>query len=173
MKEVKKFCNKSLKSVKKAYFYKVTGKGLANNKASWNTVKLFLTNKCFLKNEAIAIENKGKIVTDKSKLFNLFNSHYVNIVKKTPGCPPEIEGNSESKTNDIGTVQSIIQKHQTHPSIINIKSKNTVKNTFDISAATSEQIKEIIKELNSKKVTGPDKNPPQIIRLSANMSTHI
>ena len=92
---------------------------------------------------------------------------------KTPSCPPEIDANPESKTNDIATVESIIRKYQTHPSILNIKSKNTVKNTFDISAATSEQIKEIIKELNAKKVTGPDKNPPQIIRLSANMSTHI
>ena len=138
MKEAKKFCNKLTKSVKKAYFRKVTGKGFVNNKAFWNTVKPFLTNKGFLTNETIAIENKGKIVTDKSKLVNLFNSHYVNIVEKTSGCPPEIEGNPENKTNDKATVQSIIRKYQTHPSILNIKSKNTVKNTFDIPAATSE-----------------------------------
>ena len=115
LKDAKKFCNKSTKSVKKAYFHKVTGKGFVNNRAYWNTVKSFLTNKGFLTNEAIAIENKGKIVTDKSKLFNLFNSHYVNIVEKTPGCPSEIEGNPENKTNDIGTVQPIIQKYQTQP----------------------------------------------------------
>ena len=82
LKEAKKFCDKLTKSVKKAYFCKVTGKGFANNKAFWNTVKPFLTNKGFLTNETIAIENKRKIVTDKSKLVNLFNSHYVNIVEK-------------------------------------------------------------------------------------------
>ena len=60
-------------------------------------VKPFLTNKSFLKNETIAIENKGKIVTDKSELVNLFNSYYVNIVEKMSGCPPEIEGNPEIK----------------------------------------------------------------------------
>ena len=103
--EAKTFCNKLSKSVKKAYFHKVTGKGFVNNKTFWNTVKPFLTNKDFLTNETIAIENKGKIVTDKSKLVNLFNSHYINIVEKTPGCPPEIEGNSENKTNDSnGTI---------------------------------------------------------------------
>ena len=32
-KEAKKFCNKLTKSVKKAYFRKVTGKGFVNNKA--------------------------------------------------------------------------------------------------------------------------------------------
>ena len=82
LKEAKKLCNKSTKSFKKAYFRKVTGKGLANNKAFWNTVKPLLTNKGFLTNETIAIENKVKIVTDKSKLVNLFNSHYVNNVRE-------------------------------------------------------------------------------------------
>ena len=60
LKKVKKFCNKLTKSVKKAYFRKVTGKGFVNNKAFWNTVKPFLTNKGFLTNENIAIESKGK-----------------------------------------------------------------------------------------------------------------
>ena len=116
------------KSVKKAYFCNITGKGFANNKVFWNTVKPFLTNKGFLTNETIAVENKGKIVTDKSKLVNLINSHYINIVEKKSGCPREIEGNPENKTNDIATVPSVIRKYQTHPSILNIKSKNTVKN---------------------------------------------
>ena len=62
-----------------------------------------------------------KIATDKSKLVNLFNSQYVTIVEKTSGCPPEIVGNPKHKTNDIATVPSIIQKYQTHPSILNIK----------------------------------------------------
>ena len=35
----------------------------------------------FTANETIAIENKGKVVTNKSKLVNLFDSHYVNIAE--------------------------------------------------------------------------------------------
>ena len=151
LKETKKFCNKLTKSVKKAYFRKVTEKGFVNNKAFWKTVKPFLTSKGFLANGTIAIENKGKIVTDKSKFVNLFKSHYIKIVEKTWGCPPEIEGNPENKTNDIETVQSIIQKYQTHLSILNTESKYTLKNTFDIPATTSEQINKVIKELNAKK----------------------
>ena len=76
---------------------------------------LFLPTKGFLSNETIAIEKNGKIVTDKSKLANLFNSHYINSVEKTSGCPPEIEGNPENKTNDKATVQSVMRKYQTHP----------------------------------------------------------
>ena len=168
-KEAKKFCNKLTKPVKKTCFCKVTGKGFVNNKAFWNTVKPFLTNKGFFTNETIVIENKGKIVTGKSKLVNLFNSHYINIVQKTSGCPPEIENNPENKTNDIATVQAIIRKYQTHPSILNIKIKNIVKNTFVIPATTSDQINKIKKEVNAKKTTGPDKIPPKIVRLSANI----
>ena len=79
-KEAKNFCNELNKSVKKAYPRKVTGEDFVNNKAFWNTAKPFLTNKGFLTNENTAIENTRKIATDKSKLANLFNSHYVNNV---------------------------------------------------------------------------------------------
>ena len=110
LKETKKFCNKLTKSVKKSYLCKVTGKGFVTNKAFCNAVKSFLTNKGFLTNETITIENKGQIVTDKSKLVNLFNSHFINIVEKTSGCPPEIESNPENKTsNDLATVPSTIR----------------------------------------------------------------
>ena len=169
MKKARKFCNKLTRSVEKAYFRKVTEKGFLNNKTFWNTVKPFLTKKGFLTNETIAIEKKGKIVTDKSKLFNLFNSLSANIVEKTSGSPLEIEGNPGNKTNNIATAQSIIRKSQTQPSILNIKSKNTIKNTFDIPAATLEQINQVIKELNAKKATGPDKIPPKIVSVSANI----
>ena len=118
-KEAKKFCNKLTTSVKKAYFRKATRKGFVNNKAFWNTVKPFLTNKGFLTNETIAVENKGESVTDKFKLVNLFNSHYINIVEKASGFPPEIECNPENRINDIAILQSIFRKYQTYPSILN------------------------------------------------------
>ena len=48
LKEAKKLCNKLTKSVKKAYFGKVTGKGFANIKASGIQSNLFLLTKVFL-----------------------------------------------------------------------------------------------------------------------------
>ena len=74
-----------------------------------------------------------------------------------------------TRSSDIATVQCSTRKYQTHPSILNIKSKSTVKNTFDIPPATSEQINKIVKELNAKKAAAPDKIPPKIVRLSANI----
>ena len=44
-KKAKNTCNNLNKFAKKSYFDKVTSKGFVSNKAFWNTVKLFLTNK--------------------------------------------------------------------------------------------------------------------------------
>ena len=85
-----------------------------NNKAFSNTIKPFLTNKGFNLNESIAIRNKDKIlkiVTDKTKLVELFRSHYINRIEKTSAMWPEIEGKPELKNNDqsnIKTIYSII-----------------------------------------------------------------
>ena len=59
---------------------------------------------------------------------------FFNIVEKTSVCQPEIEGNPENKTDDIAAVQSTMRKYQTHPSILNVKSKNTVRTHWNSSS---------------------------------------
>ena len=95
------------KFAKKCDFDKVTSKGFGSNKAFWNTVKPFLTNKGFLTNENITINLKDKIVTDNSKLAHLFN-HYINIAENTSGMPPKNIGNPGCKSDDYLTVAKII-----------------------------------------------------------------
>ena len=59
-------------------------------------------------------------------------------------------------------------------SIINIKNHIDSPSTrFDISAAKIEDINKIIKNINPKKATGPDKIPPKIVRLSTNIDSHL
>ena len=94
-KKVKNTCSNLKKFAKKSYFDKVTSKGFVSNKAFWNTVKLFLTNRGFLTSENIAIKHKDKIVTDNSKLAHLFNNHYINMVESTSRMPSENIGNTE------------------------------------------------------------------------------
>ena len=45
---------------------------------------------------------------------------------------------------------------------------NKSENRYNISLATAEQINKLIKKLNSKKATAPNKTPPKIAILSAN-----
>ena len=102
--------NSRSKSTKKNYFEKAIKKGLGNNKAFSNAIKPFLTNKGFNVNENITIRNKDKIlkiVRDKTKLLELFNSHYINRIEKTSAMWPEIEGNPKLKNNDQSNIKSI------------------------------------------------------------------
>ena len=82
MKNAKNLCNNLSKTNKKSYFQKVTQKGFANNKAFWNTIKPFLTNKGFLTSDVIWLTQENETITDKKKITHSFHSHYVNIEKK-------------------------------------------------------------------------------------------
>ena len=113
---------------------------------------------------------ENETTTDKKTIKHSFNTHYVNIVKKTSGKAPEIEENPSNKFLDISTVKSIIKKYENHSSIININ--NTVaksESRYNIPLATAEQINKIIKKLNPNKATGLYKIPPKTVILSANI----
>ena len=60
-KKAKNTCNNLSKFAKKSYFDKVTSKGFVGNKAFWNIVKPFLTNKGFHTNENITIKHKDRL----------------------------------------------------------------------------------------------------------------
>ena len=117
MKSAKNLCNNLTKTNKKSYFQKVAQKGFANNKAFWNTIKPFLTNKGFLTSNSISLTHENETITDKKTITHSFNSHYVSIVKKTSGKAPDIEGNPNNKTLDMSTAKSIIKKYENHSSI--------------------------------------------------------
>ena len=82
VKSTKNLCNDVSKTNKKYYSQKVTQNGFVNNKAFWNTIKLFLTNKGFLTSDTISLTQENETVTDKKTITYSFNSHYVNIVKR-------------------------------------------------------------------------------------------
>ena len=81
-----------------------------------------------------------------------------------------IQGNLNNANEDKTTVKNIIKQYENHSSIINIKNPIDFSATrFDIPTAKVEDINKIIKNINPKKTTGPDKIPPKIVRLSANI----
>ena len=72
----------------KQHFKKATENGLVSNRAVWNLVKPFLSNKGGLASNDIALIKKNEIVTDDQKLTEIFNDHYINIVEKSNGTKP-------------------------------------------------------------------------------------
>ena len=136
-KKSKNTCNNLNKFAKKSQFDKVISKGFVRNKAFWNIVTPFLTNKGFLANENINIKHNDKIVTDNSKLAHLSNNHYINIVENTSGIPAKNIGKPECKSDDHLTVAKTIKHYKNHPNIETIYNICTKKENFDIPTATT------------------------------------
>ena len=89
MKKMKNKFNSICRKSKIKYLKKSTEKGISSSKQFWNFVKLFLTNKGCMSNDFISIRNGDAFIDKKSELMEMFNTHYINIVEKTSGVPPE------------------------------------------------------------------------------------
>ena len=53
------------------------------SKNVWDTVKSILASKGFIHNKNIAINVKGKYITNECELIKTFNPHYISIVQNT------------------------------------------------------------------------------------------
>ena len=83
----------------------------------------------------------------------MFNTHYINIVEKTSGVPPE--NNVIDTNNTLEIIDGVIRKYKRHPSILKIKNNFHSSITFDFPKA--------------KEATGPDITPPKLVKMSVNM----
>ena len=82
--------------------------------------KPFLTKKCFTGNNDITLIHKNKVISNENKFIKLFNSCYVNVIKKCSGTKPKTFGiNSENTSVQSG--RDILNYYKNHSSIIKIK----------------------------------------------------
>ena len=147
-------------------------KGITTNKEFWNFFKPFLTNKWFSKYNDITLKNKKEIITDQEKLADLFNSHYINIVKISSSIKPET---TSSKCNINGTdeIQYIVNLYKDHPSIKQIKKRiipdsNKKQVIFSFKPTTVDNVKKLI-EIDTKKTVGIDTISPKLIKIASNI----
>jgi len=168
-KKQKNKCNKLLRKAKQNYFKNITENDLNGNKKFWNFVKPFLTNKGIISSDFISIKKGDEFIDNEEELVEMFNSHYVNIVENITGISPTINPLYDYQENDRYMVRNIIKQYEKHPSIIEIRKNVNITEKFEIKEATVSEINTLLKSLNGKKATGPDKIPPKIAKLSANI----
>ena len=113
-----------------------------------------------------------KMITDKKKLVQLFNDHYINIVEGSCGFKPEKLEFDIGSSNKNEVLSSILDKYRNHPSIVKIlKNKNLQSSSISISSSSwdSKTINNntIFKSLNSKKPPGIDKIPTKLVELAS------
>lgn len=66
----------------------LTSKRIITNKNFWKTIKSFLTrNACLVKSDTM-LSGDEKMITNKKKIVQLFNDHYINIVGRSCGTKP-------------------------------------------------------------------------------------
>ena len=120
-----------------------------------------------MSNDFISNRNGDVSIDKESKLVKMFNSHYINIVEKTSGVPPE---NCVIDTNNSQEIiEGIIRKYQGHPSIVKIESNCFSSIFFYFPKAEVAGINVLLKQTDPKKATGPDTIPPKLVKMSANV----
>ena len=82
--------------------------------------------------------------------------------------------------NDSLIAKRIIEKYKNHLSIKAIQDtfpeisfQFKIEKKFKIEEAKVQQINKILRNINSRKATGPDKIPPKIVKMSTNIDSHL
>ena len=166
-KKAKNLCKFLNKKAKNTYFEKATENGIMASKKFWGTVKRFLSSKGFIHNNGITIEIDNKITEDKSELAKIFVSHHVNKEKSATGKHLTKLRTLARRISKKEIVATITDKFKNHSSIIIIKNKFRPTAEVNIKAATVNQINKIIKSLDVKKATGPDKISAKAVKMLA------
>ena len=97
----------------------------------------------------------------------MFNTHYINIVEKTSGVPPENYVIDTNNTLEI--IEGVIRKYERHPRILKIKNNFHSSITFDFPKAKVVNINALLKQIDPKIATEPDTIPPKLVKMSVNM----
>ena len=144
------------------------------NRKFWDTVKPFLNDKGSHGHENITLLEDGEIIREGYKISEIFNDHYVNIIKNITGKKQE-----ESQVTNINgmrrhekeaTLDSILERYSSHPSIVSIKMHCPNDGPkFKFTKANPDDICQIIKGIKSHTSTGVDNIPPRLLIMAADI----
>ena len=163
--KAKNKCNSLTRKAKWKFFKEATKSGVMSNRTFWKTVKPFLTNKGCMKNDCIGTEKDGDTVRDEKVFVELFNENYITIVEISSGNKASSLGNCEDSAQNDATVDKIISKYSSHPSV-QIKREFSIDKEFELAYASAKDINQITKSLNINKAKGPDGTSAKFNKIS-------
>ena len=123
------------------------------SKTFWVKCKPYFSNKHSKADTDIILNEKGDKIFKNKEIVNTFNEYFVSIkyFKSFEGysnVPP-------SYTSDDG-IDIILTKFVNHPSIKTIKQNFNITNKFSFQPVSVNDVKQVIKDLNSTKSIGGD-----------------
>ena len=145
------------------HFKKATETGLVSNRAFWNLVKPFLSNKGGLARNDISLIKNDTIVTEDRELAEIFNDHYGNIVERSSGIKPCNVADAAATDDDRQIIGLILEKYKNHPSILAIIQNPAINfHSFSFHEVEASQVRKQLKSLDGGKSTGEDQIPPKL-----------
>ena len=117
----------------KTYFRQRSDEMNQDPRQFWNTYRPFLHLRRGLKSNDIILKEDAEIITDKSRIANIFNDYFVNIAN-------HIEAPSEEVYD---------RDFADHPSVMAIS--GSVSSSFSFSRTNSTCVKQLLLDINSRK----------------------
>ena len=151
----------------KCYFDKC-GQEPGNSKAFWDMVKPFLTDKGAKSNNNIILREGDEIIADPMEVCSIFNEFFCNVASEI-GFDDDIPQNTDRDQ----MFDEIIQKHCTHPSILNIKASVNSYSTFNFQKTNEKEINLILTRLDANTACGHDYVSAKVLKISAKHITPI
>ena len=119
----------------------------------------------FLKGERITLVENNKVVSDESKLVEIFSNYFGNLVLN---LEIDLVTNIRKKT-----VRKAIEKYQNHPSINIIRDNIDTTNKFSFDLVNPECISKIINNLDTSRATQQGNIPAKVIKYNKELSSYV
>ena len=143
------------------YFRDRCSDGPKSGKEFWRTVKPFLSNKGQMARQKIILQENEKLVTNETEVANILNDFYIYVASElgpSDNLPTEVDSHEYTRIS--------ITKNKDHPSVQKMKEKMTERPSFGFAEVCSDQVQDIIQDLNKNKATGYDAIQPKIIKIA-------
>jgi hypothetical protein len=165
-KKQKNYTNKLIKKEKRKYFANLNMNKYTDNKQFWNTVKPLFSN-CAGGSQKITLVKDDKIISNDQEVAETFNKFFINAVDSLDLAENKILLTSTEDLTD--PVKIALKKFECHPSIIDIKEKVAIENTFSFSNISVRDVEIEVKDLKTKKANTfmdiPAKQLKQVIQI--------
>ena len=118
-----------------------------------------------LKGERITLVENNKVVSDESKLVEIFSNYFGNLVLN---LEIDLVTNIRKKT-----VRKAIEKYQNHPSINIIRDNIDTTNKFSFDLVNPECISKIINNLDTSRATQQGNIPAKVIKYNKELFSYV
>ena len=114
----------------------------------------------------VIIEEKGKLISNNTEVAEILNNYFIDAVESLDIDPFIITDRNSEDDTEKSHIENIINKYETHPSILKIKENVSLDEKFIFNDICSEEIYEYISKLDPKKA-GIENDIPASVLVSS------